>query len=142
MSTQSLPLAPVQGPSLPEVFSNLIENKRGKVLGERFSFIGDMTAASVAASGRAAGMKGRNLKNFVNSTLTGNRAVASEILATAWVRSMAEDGYVPTVGERRKNTGVLKMEKAQSFKSSYSKDSEIASLKAELEAIKAKLASK
>jgi hypothetical protein len=114
MNTSTNTLPAVSNPShvpssyRPAANESLI-NSRGTVVGQR-SFFGTKSASDIKTALKAAGLKGTELTEKVNECLVSEGAQRL-ILATAWVQSAAQNGFLPDVGDLRKNTGTLRMVK-------------------------------
>lgn len=117
-------------------------SKTGKVLGSRLTFTGVKSASDLRAEGKAAGMKGKALDEYVNKSLRGDVATAAWVRHDAIMSGLRSAGVVPTELLPNKAGNKFKAEyimaEDSSAKVTAEKDAEIAALKAELEALKAK----
>ena len=105
-------------------------NKRGKALGDRFQFVGQSSAKTLREAGKAKGLKGAALSKFVNASLTGDAAKASQVLVTAFVAHCHNNGVVFTHSDVRGSSVCIRgsKPKAESDKAVKGK---VASLEAE-----------
>ena len=73
----------------------LRRNSRGKTIGTRLSFIGEKSASTLRAEGKASGLKGKKLDAFVNASLTGDVAAAAWVRHDAILSGMRSAGAIP-----------------------------------------------
>jgi hypothetical protein len=92
-----------------------IRGKTGKVLGSRQNFTQTGSAKEIkdALVAKNPTLKGKKLAEKVNEVLRGEVDVRCQ-LGVAWLQASYQDGFVPNVGELRKNTGVLKLVRVDS----------------------------
>ncbi len=72
----------------------VVRNKNGKMTGTRLSFIGAKSAKELKEEGKAAGLEGKKLKEYVNAALRG-ASDAAWIRHDAIVSGMRNAGAVP-----------------------------------------------
>lgn len=99
-------------PASPEIKpadSVALKSSRGTVIGTR-SYFGTKSASELKAALKAQGFKGSELKDKVNDALA-NEGAQRLIFATAWLQSRAQEGYIPDLGDAKKNTGLLRLVK-------------------------------
>lgn len=117
-------------------------NKRGKTLGDRFQFVGQTSAKTLREAGKAKGLKGAALSKYVNASLTGDAAKASQVLVTAFVAHCHNNGVVFTHSDVRGSSVCIRgsKPKAESDKAVKGKVASLEAEKAALEADKAAMA--
>lgn len=114
--------------------ANTIVSKKGKVMGHRY-FMGSLSAKDIRAAGKAQGLKGSALNEYVNTSLrdeTANRQASVAVIVTG----LHANGYVGDTSEVRSKSAVIRFTKASPDKVESAKDREIARLQAELEQLR------
>jgi hypothetical protein len=83
---------------------------KGMVTSGERSFFGTKSAADIRATLKASGMKGNALTAAVNAALCDEGAQRT-ILATAWVQTRAQMGFLADTADTRVNSATLRMVK-------------------------------
>ena len=123
-----------------------LSDRFGKARGERYQFVGQSSAKTLREAGKAKGLKGAALSKYVNASLTGDAAKASQVLVTAFVAHCHNNGVVFTHSDVRGSSVTIRgsKPKAESDKSVKSKvsalEAEKAAMAAELAQLKLQLA--
>ena len=92
-----------------------IKGKTGKLLGHQFSFgKGNKSATEIKAELKVANplMKGKDLTKKVNEVLAGGKSLAEQC-GTAFVQAAYQSGFVPDLGQMKRNTAVLRFKKVE-----------------------------
>lgn len=114
-----------------------LRSPRGKEIGTRY-FIGTRSASQLKDAGKALGMKGAALKDWVNAALTDEAAARSAGLA-ATVSALGSAGFVGDTVDVRKSTATIRLVKPAEASAKVSK---MAALEAEIAELRAMLAAK
>lgn len=91
--------------------TTVLKSARGKVLGTRTTFTTTGSAKDIKESLKAKGKTGKDLKDAVNAVLRGEIDLRTQ-LGVAWLQASYAEGFVPDIGDLRKNSGSLKLVKA------------------------------
>ena len=122
----------------PRFDTSVLKSAKGKVLGMRTKFSATGSAKEIKEALKAKGKTGQALKDAVNEVLRGETDLRTQ-LGVAWLQASYAEGFVPDIGDLKKNTGVLKLVKAEDDATKKLKDQN-AELAKQVEELKAKLA--
>ena len=95
-------------------------NKNGKALGVRLIFNGTKTATELKAEGKANGLTGAKLREYVDNSLRGDNATAAWLRYDAVTSGLRSNGFVPTFmdGTTKSDTFKIEMKKPSEAKAS------------------------
>lgn len=109
------PVAPApEVPVAPDAAATPILSKSGKIIGTLYRF-GTLTARELREEGKAAGLKGDALTEYVNASLKGE-AEARNLLASAKVQKAFNDGAIADTFRDTKGGIVLRAVKPKAVK--------------------------
>lgn len=117
--------------NVPGLSMSVRRNANGRSLGHRVSFIGDKSASALKAEGKASGLKGAELKEYVNASLRGDSAAAAWVRHDAMASAMRSSGFVPEGGDLNKKGDVFKATYRNPGEAPKAKEAEIEQAKAE-----------
>ena len=131
--------APLPPPAViaPEGAGLPLISKSGKEIGRRF-LMGAKTAKELREAGKAAGLRGDKLTEYVNSFLSGDEIAMRNAATAATLSALVAEGYVGDVADKRKNSAIIRMVRPSSPKVDADAD-KLAKAEAEVEELRAKL---
>lgn len=94
--------------TLPET-GNIIVGRNGRKLGTRY-FMGTACAKDLKAAGKDLGLRGRELKAYVDTALTDEKAGRAAAVAMT-VSALASKGFVADTVDVKRNSAVIRFSK-------------------------------
>jgi hypothetical protein len=98
--------------------------------------MGAKSAKELREAGKAAGLKGDKLTEYVNSFLSGDEVAMRNAATAATLSALVAEGYVGDLADKRKNSAIIRLVKPSAPKVAEDK---LAKAEAEVEELRAKL---
>lgn len=133
------PAAPLPPPAVvaPAPAGLPLISKSGKEVGRRF-LMGAKTARELREEGKAHGLKGDKLTEYVNSFLSGDEVAMRNAATAATLSALVAEGFTGDYADKRKNSAVIRLVRPAAPKVNTNAD-RLAKAEAEVEELRAKL---
>lgn len=112
-------------------------SKSGKEIGRRF-LMGAKTAKELREEGKAAGLRGDKLTEYVNSFLSGDEVAMRNAATAATLSALVAEGFTGDYADKRKNSAIIRLVRPAAPKVDANAD-KLAKAEAEVEELRAKL---
>ena len=100
--------------------------------------MGAKTAKELREEGKAAGLKGDKLTEYVNSFLSGDEVAMRNAATAATLSALVAEGFTGDYADRRKNSAVIRLVRPAALKVDSNAE-KLAKANAEVEELRAKL---